>query len=234
MDLSWPKGSSVNDAVESDTYVGVNFLLTLPTIDNITDTVKKLGRGCHIAKIDISWAFKHVPIDPADTHLLGLNWKGAYYLEKNLVFGFKFGSMIFQRLSQSVRYIMSKQNYIMHSYIDDHLLFGQKSDCQKAFDRLHGLLQELGFTISEHKNVLPTTLAICLGIEIDTKKFCVSLPDKKLNQIKDWVQEWSYKEKCTKNQLQSLLGSLLYVSKCVKYSRFFSKQITTNFKRTRY
>ena len=43
-------------------------------MDNITDEVLKLGKGCKIFKVDISRAFRHVPIDPGDLDLLGLYW----------------------------------------------------------------------------------------------------------------------------------------------------------------
>ena len=42
VDLSWSKGSAINDAVNPDTYVGVDFVLTLPTVDHITKAVKNL------------------------------------------------------------------------------------------------------------------------------------------------------------------------------------------------
>ena len=73
VNLSWPKGSAINDAVNPDTYV-VDFVLTPPTIDHITKAVKAFGRGCYMAKIDVSRALKHIPIDPKDIHHLGLHW----------------------------------------------------------------------------------------------------------------------------------------------------------------
>ena len=42
-------------------------------------------------------------------------------------------------------------------------------------------------------------------------------------EIQDICKKFVAKIKVTKNQLQSLLGSLLYVTKCVKPARFFSK-----------
>ena len=72
VDLSFPHGYSVNAGVQSDTYLGTPFLLTLPTIDNITNKVKQLGKGCHLYKIDLSRAFRHVKLDPKDYNLLGL------------------------------------------------------------------------------------------------------------------------------------------------------------------
>ena len=224
VDLSWPKGFSVNDAVEQDSYLGTNFALTLPTIDHVIKSVLKFGRGSYIAKIDISRAFKHLPIDPKDVHYLGLHW-GAYYLESSLVFGYKHGSKFYQRLLDSVRYIMAQEGYHILNYIDDHVIFGQKRDCQKAFDRLSQLHPELGLTISQHKNVNPSKRVICLGILVDTDKFTLEIPAKKFAEIKSSVHFWSHKTKCSKTQLQSLLGSLLYVSKCVQYSRFFLNRL---------
>ena len=40
VDLSFPHGKSVNDGVHLDTYLGTPFILTFPTIDNITSQVK--------------------------------------------------------------------------------------------------------------------------------------------------------------------------------------------------
>ena len=49
----------------------------------------------------------------------------------------------------------------------------------------------------------------------------ISIPDEKLTQICDTVKQWQGKCSCTKRQLQSILGLLLYVHKCVKPARVF-------------
>ena len=36
IDLSWPQGNSVNAGVPSDKYLGTEFFLTYPSVDNIT------------------------------------------------------------------------------------------------------------------------------------------------------------------------------------------------------
>ena len=45
IDLSWPPGSSVNAGIDKASYMGTDFVLVLPTVDNITDQLKLLGRG---------------------------------------------------------------------------------------------------------------------------------------------------------------------------------------------
>ena len=102
VDLSLPYGASINAGVDPDSYLGTGFLLTLPSIDYITNKVLQLGKESLICKIDIFRAFRHIKIDPADYNLLGLNFN-AYYIDTCLPFGFRHGSAMFQRLSDSIR-----------------------------------------------------------------------------------------------------------------------------------
>ena len=55
VDLSWPKGGSVNSGIDKDVYLGTPFELTFPTVDHITNELKKIGPGAHIYKIDIRY-----------------------------------------------------------------------------------------------------------------------------------------------------------------------------------
>ena len=85
VDLSYPEGHAVNTGVAKDKYLDSKFTLSLPSIDVITNKVKKLGRGCLLYKIDISRAFRHLTIDPRDYDLLGLK-TDSYFLDLNLAF----------------------------------------------------------------------------------------------------------------------------------------------------
>ena len=89
---------------------GTKFLLTFPSIDNITAQVTHLGRGCLLYKVDISHAFGHIKMDPSDYNKLGLKWD-RYYFDSCLPFGYKHGSKIIQRISDPIRFIMHKKNY---------------------------------------------------------------------------------------------------------------------------
>ena len=91
-----------------------------------------------------------------------------------------------------------------------------------------GLLRRLGLDVSERKLVAPSTKVTCLGVEIDTVKHTVAIPQNKMQRIVAMVQEWKSKKYCSKTQLQSLLGHLLYIDKCVKPSRFFLNRMLEN------
>ena len=74
--------------------------------------------------------------------------------------------------------------------------------------------------ISTKKLHPPDTKVVCLGILFDTVNRTLSIPDGKRQDIVDMVESWSDKRVSTKTELQSLLGSLLYITKCVKPSRY--------------
>ena len=232
VDLSWPKGHAINDFVDSDEYMGTKFMLTFPSIDDITAQVVRLGRGCLLYKVDISRAFRHIKMDPSDYDKLGLNWDG-YYFDSCLPFGFKHGSKIFQRTSDAVRFMMSKQNYDIINYIDDLIGFGLASTAHNSFKYLCELLKKLGLTISTKKLVPPTTTVTCLGVQINTVEGTISVPPQKLKKIIQLCLSWESKTRVRKRDLQSLLGSLMHITKCVKSSRPFLNRMLHNLREAR-
>ena len=222
LDLSFPSGQSVNDGVPKNKYLGSYFDLKYPSVDHIVDSLKELGTGALLYKIDIKRAFRHLRIDPGDLDLLGLK-HDQYYIDGNLPFGFRHGSVFFQRCSDAIRFIMADTfGYPnLYNYIDDLVYTGLPGVIHQSYHTLLALLQDLGLEISISKLIEPTHIAVCLGIEINSVNRTLQIPREKLTQIQQICQQYVSKKKVTKNQFQSLLGSLLYITKCVKPARFF-------------
>ena len=222
LDLSFPPGNSVNAGVPKDRYLGSYFELKYPSVDDIVHSLKQLGPTALLYKIDISRAFRHIRIDPGDLDLLGIK-HGDYFIDGTLPFGFRHGSVFFQRCTDAVRYIMKDtfQFSNLYNYIDDLIYIGLPDDIYHSFHTLMDLLQDLGLEISTSKLVKPTTVAVCLGIEINTINRTLRIPQQKLQEIQHICHSYVTKNKVTKPQFQSLLGSLLYITKCVKPARFF-------------
>ena len=78
-------------------------------------------------------------------------------------------------------------------------------------------MAELGLDISLKKLVPPSTSVVCLGILVNS----ITIPADKLHEITQLCSQWSTKWHCGKQDFQSLLGSLLYVTRCMKHSRYF-------------
>ena len=94
MDLSWPKGASVNTSIHKFKYLDTYFSLSYPSIDHIVQEIKKLGPGSLLYKVDISRAFRHLRIDPGDIDLLGILHRDLF-LDGSLPFGFRVRSGFF-------------------------------------------------------------------------------------------------------------------------------------------
>ena len=95
MDLSWPKGASVNNGVAKDVYLSTQYELKFPSVDLITNSLRNLGPSVQMFKIDISRAFRHIKVDPGDIDLLGIKFENQYFLDCSLAFRFHHGSLIF-------------------------------------------------------------------------------------------------------------------------------------------
>ena len=126
---------------------------------------------------------------------------------------------IFQRPSDAVRYIHRTKGCQVINYVDDFIGVGLPSIAKRYFDSLYKLLQDLA--ISVKKLVEPSAQVVCLGVLIDSAAGTISVPEGKLQQIKSMVNTWKNRTSCNRRQLQSLLGHLIYVHKCVKPSRYF-------------
>ena len=75
--LSFPKGSSLNDGIYPE-----NTLVSYATVEDAVPFIKSVGSVCFLAKTDIKNAFRIIPINPQDYHLLGICWNGLYYYDR--------------------------------------------------------------------------------------------------------------------------------------------------------
>ena len=69
--------------------------LRYPTIDLAIGQILQLGGGTQLSKLDIKDAYRIVPEHPQDWKLLGLFWKGSYYIDTRLPFGLGSAPKIF-------------------------------------------------------------------------------------------------------------------------------------------
>ena len=93
MDLSALAGASINDAVHPDLCS-----LRYASPDDVTLTVKKLGRGTLLVKLGLKKAYNMTPVHPDDHTLLGIRWDTDVYTDTILPFGLHLAPNIFSEL----------------------------------------------------------------------------------------------------------------------------------------
>ena len=149
VDLSFPRGHSVNDGVREATstlsYVGVW---------DAAREIVRLGRGTQLAKVDIKSAYRNVPVHPDDRWLLGMGWRGALFIDSALPFGLRSAPKIFTAIADAAEWIARTRGVrqSLH-YLDDFLIFGRpgSDECRQARDTLLQVFEELGIPVAQEK-----------------------------------------------------------------------------------
>ena len=134
-------------------------------------------------------------------------------------------AMACSRATKAVMYMHSEEGYSGASYLDDLIGVALASEGMKAYLSLGNLLHELGLEENVPKACPPSTVQIVLGIEIDTIKRTLSVPEGRVEEISDLLYKWRRKIKTNKVDLQSLIGKLQFVTKCVRQSRVFLNRL---------
>ena len=113
LDLSFPKGASLNDAVDSEAFGGTPFTLKFSTVDDILDKIRSAKDRILLSKIDIARAFRNLWIDPVDAFRFGIHWEGQFFPDVAAVFGWIHGTASFQMVSDAILYIMRHAHFLL-------------------------------------------------------------------------------------------------------------------------
>ena len=225
VDLSWPLGSSVNEGISKDVYLGGVINLSYASVEEVCKMVLDVGVGAVIYKRDLRHAYRQIPVDPRDYRYLGYFWEEKFFFDTVLAMGQRNAGMACSRTSKAVMFMHHESGFTGTSYLDDLIGVEEASVGGEAFQSLGKLLTELGLLENFAKACPPATMQVVLGIVIDSVNGTISVPDERMKEIIDLVGEWQGKQRAKKVELQSLIGKLQYVTKCVRQSRIFLNRI---------
>lgn len=228
MDLSFPPHASVNIGIPDSSYLNEPYKLRLPGIDRLIEFILQLGQGCLLYKLDLQRAYRQLPIDPKDYHLLGFRFNNLLYFDTRCPFGLKTSAMICQRTTKAVVHCFTQLGFFADVYLDDFYGADSPARASTAFTSLRQLLQELGLQTSPDKDSPPSTKLVCLGINVDSEEMSLSVPPFRVQELLQELSLWSQRSRYTKKQLQSLLGKLSFVTACVKPGRIFMARLLNN------
>jgi hypothetical protein len=92
--LSFPNGTSVNDGI-----LDIEMSVRYATVDDAIRLIKQAGPRCFLAKADTKNVFRIIPINPADYHLLGIQWREFYYYIRAMPMGCSSSCRTFEWIS---------------------------------------------------------------------------------------------------------------------------------------
>jgi len=182
-------------------------------------------------KRDLESAFRHIPVSPQDSPLLGFHWENTYYAEQFLPFGLRTAPYLFNLFAEVFHWFLEQelqrqdlQVQIIH-YLDDFLLvIPPGSDLTLYSSTFTTLCQEVGLAINTAKNE-EGSIASFAGVELDTSTMVIRLLIKKLRKAQTLVQSPISRKSASLQDLQKLTGYLNFVSTVVPLGCTFLRRL---------
>ena len=180
-------------------------------MDEIALSALTLGRGALIAKIDIKLAYRLVPVYGYDHQWLGMKWQEKIDVDGMLPFGLRSAPKVFNALADALECIVHCEGveWIFH-YLDDFFVIGPPGtlQCQHALDTLIRVCKQLGVPLAPEKQDGP-----------------LRLPTEKLDRLLSMVEQWGKKKACTRQELESLIGTLHHACNVIPPGRSFLNRL---------
>ena len=222
-DLSHPEERSVNDGIQPQLCS-----LSYTSVEAVAVAAQRLGSGALLAKLDIKSAYRLVPVHPQDRCLLGIEWKGARYVDGMLPFGLRSAPKIFTAVADALEWVVLQRGvtWVAH-YLDDFITMGPASSevCGQNLEQILATCGELGVPLAADKMEGPSPCLTFLGIEMDTEEGVLRLPAEKLVRVRDALARWSTRRTCRRRELEYLVGTLQHACRVVKPGRAFLRRM---------
>jgi hypothetical protein len=226
-DLSYPEDLSVNAGIPREA-AAVSYV----KVSDICNKILAIGRGALLSKFDISRAYRHVPVCPADRRLLGLMWKGLYYIDLTLPFGGRPCCNIFNAVGDLFTAIFNHHSSVTEfdHYLDDFLgvadptSFRSVAPIEADFKGTLSLCNHLGIPLAD-KTVHPTTRLTFLGFVLDSIDLTISLPEEKKADYLEEINKVAKLHAIKKKRLESLIGKLMHAATVIPIGRAFFRSL---------
>ena len=111
-------------------------------------------------------------------------------------------------------------------YLDDFLFVGEtKERCQFSSNTFSNICEYINFPVALEKTVTPTQRLEFLGIEIDTVKMVLRVPETKLNKMVKLLDDLLARRHCKVQEIQVVTGLLNFLTRAVHNTRCFIRRI---------
>ena len=162
VDLSSPKGFSVNEGIPSELSS-----LSYASLDHLSALVLSAGKFVWLVKADVKEAHRMIPIRPHDEHLLGVQWENCLYVDKRLPFGLRSVPKIFSAVADAIQLTKKGIHNCLH-YLDNYILVASsKSEAEQQKQMLCSMFNKLKVPLKTSKLDGPATCLSFLGKEVD-------------------------------------------------------------------
>ena len=196
-------------------------------MEHIMTILPLIKRGIFMTSLDLKDAYFLLPIAKQYKKYLHFIWKDQLYEYQCLCFGLSLAPFYFTKVMKPIFSQLRSEGINSTYYIDDslylnHLAKKLEADTNQAMTLLHSL----GFIVNDEKSSLtPSQQIIHLGFVIDTVTYSVSLPDQKVDKIKEECYNLLKANKVTIRQFSKLIGLLVSSFLAVRYAQLHTRYL---------
>ena len=196
--------------------------------ESLTSALDILEPGMWMAKVDLKWAYRSVPLHKDQYVLTGLQWQfegdnePTTLVDTTFPFGARKSPAHFNRITKAIKRMMVRKGYNCTVFLDDFLLYEQSfTDCATSLATLITLLRALGFRINWKKVCDPTQKIVFLGVEINTVDNKLTLDPSKTQQTIQDITTMLEKKRVSKRHMQKMAGRLHWCSTVMTWGRAY-------------
>ena len=231
LNLSAPKGRSVNDGINKD-----DFPAKMSSTAAWLRVLNQAGRDCLITKTDWAAAYKHIHVRQPDTDLQWFAWSGMFFKELCLIFGSASSAGIFDDAAKVVLDLVCRQarfpTHMVCQHLDDVCAASAACDAEKimkfdtTFQQVAAAVGvELAPRDDPEKSFAPTTEGVVFGIHYDTSAWTWAIPAEKLARLCQLLQAAIDSTVFNSQDMRSLAGKLIHIKSLVPAGRFNIEKI---------
>jgi hypothetical protein len=225
LNLSAPKGASVNDGISKE-----EFPATMSSTTAWLKVLYKAGRNCWICKTDWSDAYKHFAVRELDTDLQWFSWGGKYFKELALIFGCASSAGIFDDGAKVVLDLVCRRAQFPKEFVCQHLddacaAAAHESDAVHRFDAAFmEIASYVGVKLAPRddpdKSFGPSKEGTVFGIYYNTAEWTWRIPEEKLSRlIADMADALTTDTVCEKT-VKKIAGKILHIKPLIPAGKF--------------
>lgn len=151
-------------------------------------------------------------------------WPGLGYLyETQLSFGGRLAPFIFNLIAEGFEWILRSFGLKCQHYLDDSFGWLHKTyDAERVVSFVTGVAGHLGLATAPHKTCLGPVVEV-LGVTIDCDQGIAYIAKEKLERIRSQIREMENSTDLA--QIQSLTGSLVFVTRVCTVGKAFLRRL---------
>jgi hypothetical protein len=214
-DLSSPKCYSVNDGIY---HMPTKWQLIQHALQLMTD----MGRGCHLAKMDVKSAYRLLPIHPTDWHLFGCIIEGLLFIDTYMPFGGRSSGYIWERYAQAMQWILLHKYGIPPTsrWVDDFLFVLDPVNSHSMLLQAKQAFIDLGVPMDASKQEGPCTSLVYIGYTLNSEAMTIGTSAKQCERAMPLLDE-ACGRSITLADLEKLIGKLEFMSLPVRMGRSY-------------